>query len=901
MRALRFLLLSTICFIFLPKLIAEKPFDFASTPGKLPKQVVPQEYAIRIVPDLAKLTFAGSETVKLDVRQPVRELILNALELQIISASIDNKPLSISAIKLDPKQETLTIALPAALGGGNHALALSFTGKINQQGQGLFYARYQEQGSGAQKLMLGTQFEATDARRLFPCWDEPSFRARFQLTAVVPENFLAVSNMPVERENKVNGAKEVQFAMTPSMASYLNVFVAGELDLIESKSGDTQVRVIATKNKAEMGRYALEATAQILQYYNDYFGVPYPLPKLDQIAIPGGFGGAMENWGGITYYESVLLFDPEKSSDATRQRIYEVIAHETAHQWFGDLVTMAWWDNLWLNEGFASWMGSKCSAHFNPQWEIWLQKEQPRDPSRRVGIAKETAMEGDVLSTTHPIQQKISNEAEANSAFDDITYKKGQSFIRMLESFLGEDVFREGIRKYITAHKYSNSTTADLWSALADASGKPVGEVAANWTEQPGFPIVTVTRKDGAKAALAQERFTVHFQKAPAPEWKIPLTYSLAGNPPASLLMTNRTAELPDVPLDRALKLNIDGAGNYRVQYDAGSWKLLLEKLPTLRAPDRVNLLSDSWAIVQANRAPLSLYFGLIEKLPPTAELAEREQIMNAFDYINRLIAGGDKRASFQRYARSILRPIFDQVGWEPKKGEQAKSATLRADLINALGDLGDQEIVAGCRERFQKFLANPVSMPPDLRPPIFNVVGRYADDATWAKLHELGLKTTSIEEKQNYYNALAHATHPKLIKRALQIALTEELPTSRALYMVPRVARESEHPEIAWQFAQAHMKALLAKADALGVNRYAPSLFTFFSETGRIGELQAYAKKNLPSGSAKAVAQAIDEIGFRSEFKQRLLPQLIAWTTKNESNSSTPVPAKVAASLSDR
>jgi aminopeptidase N len=355
------------------------------------------------------------------------------------------------------------------------------------------------------------------------------------------------------------------------------------------------------------------------------------------------------------------------------------------------------------------------------------------------------------------------------------------------------------------------------------------------------------------------------------------------------------------VPLDRALKLNIDGTGNYRVQYDAGSWKLLLEKLPSLSAPDRVNLLSDSWAIVQANRAHLSLYFGLIEKLPPTAELAEREQIMNAFDYINRLIAGNDRRASFQRYARSILRPIFDQVGWEPKKGEQLKSATLRADLINTLGDLDDQEIVAGCRERFQKFFANPVSVPPDLRPPILNVVGRYADDATWSKLHELGLKTTSFEEKQNYYDALARATHPKLVKRALQIALTEELPTSRALYMVPRVARESEHPEIAWQFAQAHMKGLLAKADALGVNRYAPSLFTFFSETGRIGELQAYAKKNLPPGSAQAVAQAIEEIGFRSEFKQRLLPQLIAWTTKNESNSSTPVPAKLAASLSDR
>ncbi len=372
---------------------------------------------------------------------------------------------------------------------GTHTLTLSFTGKINQQGQGLFYARYQEQGTNAQKTMLGTQFEATDARRLFPCWDEPSFRARFQLTAVVPENFLAVSNMPVESENKIASGKEVHFAMSPSMSTYLNVFVTGELDLVETKVGETQIRVITTKGKAEQGRYALQASAQILQYYNEYFGTPYPLPKLDQIAIPGGFGGAMENWGGITYFESALLYDPEKSSETTKQIIYEVIAHEMAHMWFGDLVTMAWWDNLWLNEGFASWMGTKCTAHFNPQWEVWLKKQMPRDPTRRVGIPKEAAMEGDAFSTTHPIQQKIATEAEANSAFDDITYKKGQSFLRMLESFLGEEVFRDGIRKYIAKHKYSNTTTADLWNSLGEASGKPVGDISAGWTEQPGFPV----------------------------------------------------------------------------------------------------------------------------------------------------------------------------------------------------------------------------------------------------------------------------------------------------------------------------------------------------------------------------------------------------------------------------
>ena len=861
---------------------AEKPFDFASTPGKLPKQVVPEEYDIRIAPDLGKFTFAGSETVNLKVRQPVRLLVLNALEIKITNAALDGKAIPESALKLDPKQETLTITLASELPAGAHSLELNFNGKINQQGQGLFYAPYQEQGTGAKKIMLGTQFEATDARRFFPCWDEPSFRARFRLTVIVPENFTAMSNMPVEKETKVGGGKEVRFAATPPMASYLNVFCAGELDGIEAKTKDVAHGVIATKGKAEMGHYALESSQQILDYYNDYFGVPYPLPKLDHIAIPGGFGGAMENWGGITYYESRLLFDPEKSSEETKQNIYEVIAHETAHMWFGDLVTMAWWDNLWLNEGFASWMGTKCTAKFNPQWETWLSKSVPRDPTRRHGIGREPAMEGDARPTTHPIQQTIATEAEASSAFDDITYRKGMSLIRMLESFLGENVFRDGIRKYMAAHKFSNSTTADLWNALSEASGQPVGEIAAAWTQQPGFPVVKVTRDPSGRITLAQERFTVHFPKAPPLEWKIPLTYSVAGEAaPASLLMTSKTVGLPNIPAGRAIKFNVEGAGNYRVEYDEPSWKLLLAELPTLTSADRVNLLADAWALVQANRASLSLYLDLVENLPTKDELAEREQIMHVFDFINRLLAGQPQREQFQKYARSVLRSSFEQVGWEPKSGEPSRIASLRASLINSLGELNDEEIVAGSRERFQKFLADPASLAPDLRAPVFAVVGRYADEAAWNRLHELGLKTTSIEEKQNYYDALASAIDPKLAARTLEISLGDELPTSRAIFVVAKVARESERPDVAWQFAKAHMKQLLAKTDALAANSYAPGLFTFFSDAARISELEAYAKSDLPPTAAKDVAKAIDEVGFRAEFKARVSTQIAAWISK--------------------
>jgi aminopeptidase N len=874
---MRFALLVYFC-AAVTALQAEQAFDFASTPGKLPKQVRPTDYAIWIKPDIKKLTFAGRETVKLNVEQRTPQLVLNAADLTVSDAQLDGKTIPKTAIKLDAKNELLTITAPGELTPGEHTLALKFTGKINQFGRGLFYGRYQEQGTGAKKIFLGTQFEATDARRLFPCWDEPAFRARFQLTTVVPENWMAVSNMPTATEKKVTGSREVEFQPTPSMPSYLVVFCAGEFDAVESEVDGVKLRITTTKGKAESARYAMEATAQILHYYNEYFGIPYPLPKLDQLAIPGGFGGAMENWGGITYYETALLFDPANSSAETKQRVYEVIAHEVAHQWFGDLVTMAWWDNLWLNEGFASWMGTKCAARFNPQWEVWLEKNLPRDPTRRTGIEKEQAMEGDARATTHPIQQKIETEAEANEAFDDITYKKGQSFLRMLESFLGEESFRDGIRRYIEAHKYSNSTTADLWNALSEASGKPVVDIAAGWTEQPGFPVVNVKREPNNKVALSQERFAINFMDNANLTWEIPLTYLVDGqSAPATLLMSEKAVTLEDVPADRALKLNVEGAGNYRVAYDEVSWKLLLGTLPGMNVPDQVNLLSDAWAFVQEGREPLSFYTDLVDRLPASTALAVREQIINAFESIDHLLAGTAEQETFRRYARGVLRPTLDALGSQPKAGEPVTALLLRASLLKQLGLFGDEDVIKTCRQNFDNYLKNPASISPDSRAPTFAIVMRYGDATTWQKLHELGLKTASTEDKQYYYDALAFAIDPTLIQKSLSITLRDELPTSRAVFMVPKVARESDRPDLAWEFAKKNLKPLVAKVDALTANSYLPSLFTFFFDPARIKELKAFARKNLSEASRKPVEIASDEILFRADFRKRLIAAIDA------------------------
>lgn len=852
---------------------AEAPFNFDSTPGKLPKDVVPLSYDIQLKPNIEKLTFTGSETVLLDVRKPVKTITLNVNTVTIASAKLLGARAKIeqdARVTIDLKEETATLAFDTEVPSGRHQISVEFAGKINEAPMGLHYARYQEEGSSAKKIMLGTDMEPSDARRMFPCWDEPSFRAKFRIAATVPANFTAVSNMPVEGEKKTNAGKEVRFAETPPMSSYLIVFCAGELDAIYAEADGVKLGVVTTKGKADKGHYALESAEKILKYYNEYFGEKYPLPKLDLIAVPSGNFGAMENWGGITFDESILLFDPAKSSELTKQSIFNVTAHEMAHQWFGDLVTMAWWDNLWLNEGFASWMGTKCSDHFNPQWHIWL----------RSNADKQWAMTTDALSATHPIQQPVKTEREAASAFDEITYLKGESFLRMLESYLGEQDFRSGIRTYIKAQRLSNSTTADLWNALTESSRKPVTAFAASWTEQPGLPLVLMTSTESGVTA-GQERFTMH-QKSPMPlEWKIPIAYSDVSSmttPAKVFLLEQKSALLPDIQAPQNVKLNAGNVGYFRTQYDPAHFGRLAASVAQLPEADKVNLVSDTWALVEADRGSISDYFKLIEALRGENSLALWEQITATLSAIDFLYLGNNERAAFQAYGRWLIKPAFDRIGWEAKKGEQVADGLLRTKLIAELSEFGDEDVITGARERFEKFLADPKMLPPDLRPAVLDVVGRHADQKTWDKLHELGLTTRSIEEKGNFYHAMAAALSPELANRMLPLSLTDELPATRATSLVIWVARTGEQPEIAWNFAQANREKLDPKLGAILAVRFVPDLMRGFSDASRATELETYAEKYMPAGAKSEVDKATEEIRFNADFKARIIPEIHRW-----------------------
>lgn len=849
---------------------AEQPFSFANTPGKLPKDVVPRSYAITLKPDAVKLTTEGEVTIELEVLQASSRLVLNALGIEITSTAVDGA--AVAAPTIDAAAQTVTVSLASPLAAGKHALKFAFRGKIGRQAQGLFAEKYRT--AAGEKQMLGTQMEPTDARRMFPCWDEPVFRAKFQLTVSVPAGQTAVSNTPIASERvQADGSREVAFAATPPMASYLVVLCVGEFEVLRDEIDGVQLAIYTTEGKRERARYAMESTKQIVHFYNEYFGVKYPLPKLDQIAVPGGFSGAMENWGGITYNESTLLFDPATSSQGTKENVFAVVAHEIAHQWFGNLVTTAWWDNLWLNEGFASWMGTKCTDHFNPGWQVWL----------RANGEKESAMSRDARRTTHAIQQPVTSESGATDAFDSITYLKGQSFLRMLETYLGEKDFRTGIRDYMATHAYGSTTTANLWSALEKSSGKPVGALAAGWTEQPGFPVVNVSTRelDGrTEVTVAQEHFTINDPAPVARSWKIPVTLASADNPAAVtsvLLEGQKDTVLLSVPAGTPVKANIGNSGFYRVAYAPALASALAAKLPILPEEDRVNLVSDAWALIEAGRGDVTNYLDLVSRLNRgETSLALWQEVLGNLGYLEALERGMPGEAAFRRWRVSRLREPFARLGWEARAGEASTDTLLRTQVIAALGTAGDEAVLAEARARFAKFLAQPESLAGNLRSPVLQIVGRHADAATWGKLYALARAAQGVEDQRRYYGALQRAEDPVLARRALALALTDELPASFAAGLVGGVA--GRHPALAWDFAREHADALMAKVTFFSRNNYFPGIARSFNDAARADELIAFVAKKLPPEAGVEAEKAADDIRFKAKLKTRLLPAVDAW-----------------------
>jgi aminopeptidase N len=850
---------------------AEAPFSFNSTPGKLPKDIVPLQYAAHLVPDLAANTFLGSETVEIEVLKATATIMLNVENIDIDAASLSGK--AIGDVKLTPlidkQQQTLSFKLDQPLEPGRYQLALKFHGLINREARGMFFMNYK--AGDADKTMIATTMEPTDARRLLPTWDEPSFRATFKLTVDVPASFKAYSNTPIERQEKLDGGlQRISFGVTPKMPSYLVVLVAGELERLGAKQDGVDIGVVTTAGKLGSAEFPLAATKDILRYYNNYFGVPYPLAKLDQIAIPGGFNGAMENWGGIVYNESALLYDPKKSPEYTKQGTFGVNAHEVAHQWFGNLVTMAWWDNLWLNEGFASWMATKATDHFHPEWRPYLDNLAER----------EGVLNLDARKTTHPIQTPILNEAQAAGAFDAITYGKGQAFLRMLEAYLGEDAFRKGIRAYMAKHQYSNTTTADLWAALEKASGKPVEKLASDWTTQPGFPVVKVEQAcEGGKrkVTLSQEQFRLDEPPKQKRLWNVPVQVGTVNGKAYYQLLTGEKLSFTQGSCDLgALVVDPWSVGYFRVQYDTASFDALANQAAKLPDPTRLKLLTDTWGLVAANRLQLDSYLKLVSAYRDEPRVAVWDSILSNLGTLDTLAIGEPERPLIRRYLIELAGPKFKKLGWDEKPGEPVEDGQLRAMLAGALARAGDPAAIAEGRARFARYLTDPTSVSPAMIDFVMHVAGRYADQATYDAIASRAMQTQNNEERNRFGRALASALDPQLAARTLQLALSHQLPTQLTTNIVPGVAR-NEHIDQAWTFAVAHRDELMKNQDAVSRTRAFPGIVSSSSNAVHADMMEAYVKQNFGPDALAEAERVGNGIRIRAMQKARLLPQVRA------------------------
>ena len=864
-------------------LAAQRQADTVDTsiPTQLPRTAVPHHYAITVTPHSGRLTFDSSVAIDLDVVQATRALVLNAADLKLASATLTpaRGGAAIPAtIALDADAQTATLTFPREIATGAYRLNIRYSGKINTQANGLFALDYKnKEGKDARSLF--TQFEAADARRFVPSWDEPDYKATWDLIARIPANHMAVSNMPAASTKPIaGGLKEVRFQRSPIMSSYLLFFALGDFERISKKVGDKEVGIVVSRGNGPKGQFALDAEAQILPYFDEYFGTPYPLPKLDNVGGPGEsqFFGAMENWGAIFTFERILLNDPAITSESERQAIFAVEAHEIAHQWFGNLVTMAWWDDLWLNEGFASWIANKATRHFHPEWGADIDSVS----------AREQAMALDAFKSTHPIIQEIRTVEQVNQAFDTITYEKGESVLGMLEVFAGADTWRSGIRDYMARHKYQNTRTGDLWAAMERAGATGLTAIARDYTTQPGIPLIQLGPSQCAGgqtvAMIKQSQFSAD-QKAEVAakslRWHVPVRAS-AGGAVTQVLTNGPTTQLT-APGCGALLINPGQNGYYRTLYTAPQLQALQAAFTRFAPVDQYGLINDQMALAVAAYQPMGAALNLVARVPANANAKVVQAAVGVWSglYDNFDSDKATQSAIAARVSR-IYGPRLQQLGFTPRQGEPATDALLRGTLISTLGKMGDPAVVAEAKRLFAAWQGNPEAIPGSLKQTWLRVIARNADQPTWEALRAKAKASTGAVERTSLYQLLGATADKPLAQRALELALTDEPGKTVSAGMITGVA--GGHQRLAVDFVLSHLAQVNQLIDISGRSRFMQRLVGASSDATLIPTLEAYAKANLAPTDRKPIEQAIDRIRFQAASQPRIRSEVAAWIKAN-------------------
>ncbi len=855
-----------------------------TTRFRLDRNLEPSFYAIELEPDLAQFSFTGRESITIRAHKPFSRVVLHAAELIITSATLcpSGKPSSASIaskrIAYDKEMETATIDFGATCpAGSDHTLVLEFTGTINDKMRGFYRTSYQV--NGEKRWGAATQFEATDARRAFPCWDEPDRKAVFQLTLRVPSHLTALSNMPIaeERPASDSGLKQMRYAPSPRMSTYLLAWVIAELGSIEARDKNgVLTRIWTTPGKKHQGRFALDVALHALPYFTRWFKIPYALPKLDMVALPDFASGAMENWGLVTYRETALLVDPQQSSAQARQRVAEVIAHELAHQWFGNLATMEWWTDLWLNEGFASYMGPKAVDDQFPEWQVWNQY-----------VAGEylMALHEDSLKNSHPIEIPVKDPHEIREIFDAITYSKGSAVNRMLEHYLTEPVFRKGLSVYLKRYAYRNATTQDLWSVLEEVSGKPVKAIMASYTKQEGYPVLLTRQKSGASAVeIEQRRFLFDGGTDSAKKrWSVPIVAIAQGSrrPIYHILRSARTT-LKMPAKTGWIKLNAGHSGFYRVAYSPELLERLAGAIATQQpsAIDCLGILDDAIALARAGYIRTSGALDLVAGCRGYVDYNVWLTISGLLQAVENLLDGAESLGHLQELSRELLRPIAEQVGWNPKPSDGHLDSLLRSLVIARLGHGADSATIQEARERFQRFTETG-RLSPDIRGAVYATVAEHGAASEYEQFLGIYRKFDLQEERVRVLRALTRFRVPAIIRQVLDFSLSDEVRRQDAYVVLAGFGLNPDGRALAWKFIKTNWKTLTNRYSNGGLNlmtRIIEGATSHFTAPQMLEDVRGFFKTHPVPGTERAMKKSLEVIRSSIRWAKRDGEDIRCW-----------------------
>ncbi|MDQ1290512.1 MAG: puromycin-sensitive aminopeptidase [Nitrospirota bacterium] len=835
-------------------------------PYRLPRHVLPLRYELRLEPDLTSATFSGTATIALTVTQSTSTVILNAVDLTISSATLKGTAGDRldATIETDHAMQRCRLTFPSLISAGESQLTLVFQGTLNDQLRGFYRSTYKDQ-SGATHTMAATQFEATDARRAFPCWDEPDFKAVFATTLVIDPSLTAVSNTSVVSDSIQSGKKVMRFADSMKMSTYLVAFIVGQIEATKPVFvGKTPLRLWTVPGKQPLTPFGLEIAAASLKFFEEYYGISYPGDKLDLLAIPDFASGAMENLGAITFRETALLVDERTGTHAERERVADVVAHENAHMWFGDLVTMSWWNGLWLNEAFATFMEMLAVDAWKPEWKRW----------DAFGVSRAAAFSVDGLLSTRPIEYPVRVPKDADAMFDVLTYEKGASVLRMLEQHIGPTVFREGVRKYLRTHAYGNADTKDLWVALGQAAKQAVPELMDGWIFQPGYPLVTVRQDNETELVLSQQRFTY----LPSPEsteqrWQIPVPLRITAGDITEhrrLLLTDREIRVSLPQGVQRLFVNEEGHGFYRVRYDSPLLQRILEAGVDHLAPsERFNLVSDVWATTVSGLTPLSDYLHLTSHFTGERDKNVWAVLIDSFSFLNRIIAADD-RPVLEAFVRARLTSAVTELGWQPRAGEDELVRQLRGELIGALAKLGnDPAIQEQAAEQYRLYSADYSRVDPNVIPALVSILAHTGDEARYNEFSDHSRTATTPQDERRYLFALAAFQSPALLTRTLTRTINGEIRTQDAPFVVSAVMGNVYGRALAWEFVKTNWDQMDRLFPKQGLRRMCGGIVGLATPELEQDVREFFQSRKIDLGG-KTLAQYLEQLRIAVTFRER-------------------------------